>query len=50
MGLGRKAERSRRTDQVQGEEFVCITDRLSWAAVNLVNTLCLEINEVRHLQ
>ena len=39
-GLGRKVERSRRTDEVQGEEFVCITDRFPQAAVNLVNALC----------
>lgn len=26
-GLGRKAERNKRTDEVQHEEFVCVTDR-----------------------
>lgn len=41
-GLVTKAERSRRPDEVQGEEFVRVTDRFPRAAVSLVNALYFE--------
>lgn len=47
-GLERKAGSSRRTDQVQGEELLCITD--SMGSCKLGKHVVLEITEVRYLQ
>lgn len=47
-GLERKAGGNRRTDQVQGEEFLCITD--SMGSCKLGKHIVLEITEVRCLQ
>lgn len=46
--MERKAGSSRRTNQVQGEEFVCITD--SMGSCKLGKHIVLEIIEVKCLQ